>query len=285
MDLGSIDDGEVMDWMLACHTNDPKYLNCVISPVCAYIEAVRVNECMCYGVGYYEMGEVLLKKRPTAPGIYFTDFIQNLVSETFISHRTFCEKCVFKWENVPPFRFQDWLFTQHGNIPHFERLQEQVLSYIPQYLRSDIKGETEMEHLFYLYLSFLHDMGQLRGAFVSSEIARQKLEQLANLLQKMLKDAQLDALSQSNFFITNGQYITGIRRGVPILYLVIDGIEKCPICSDETANKHKDPMIVSHSNVKAVLAYSGTEKLPGDWKEVPEGKSFIIESDCTIQII
>ena len=43
----------------------------------------------------------------------------------------------------------------------FDSIRDRLVASVPEFLRSSIRGETDAEILFYVFLSFLHDAGRL----------------------------------------------------------------------------------------------------------------------------
>lgn len=58
-------------------------------------------------------------------------------------------------ENTQPFQYKDIIFMHNGEIDFFQFKKKQILASIDPKLLSMIKGTTDSEHLFYLYITFL----------------------------------------------------------------------------------------------------------------------------------
>src|SRR5207247_1233186 len=80
-----------------------------------------------------------------------------------------------KNENTHPFRFRSWLFAHHGTIVEFDRVRGEMLKLIPDFLRRNIRGQTDSEHLFHLFLSLLHNAGKVDDPLITTKAAGQAL--------------------------------------------------------------------------------------------------------------
>ena len=69
-------------------------------------------------------------------------------------------------ENTHPFRYRQWLFAQTGTVSEFDQVRERLIASVPEFLRSGIRGETDAEVVFHVFLSFLHDAGRLNDGQV-----------------------------------------------------------------------------------------------------------------------
>ncbi len=66
-------------------------------------------------------------------------------------------------EDADPFRFRSWLFGSISDVSAaaFEAVRERVLESTPAFLRRNVRGLSPSEHIFHLFLAFLHDAGLL----------------------------------------------------------------------------------------------------------------------------
>src|SRR6185312_6094087 len=73
-------------------------------------------------------------------------------------------------ENTHPFRYRQWLFAQTGTLSQFDSIRDRLMASVPEFLRGGIRGETDAEILFHVFLSFLHDRGRLTEAQVDHHL-------------------------------------------------------------------------------------------------------------------
>eukprot|EP01038_Epipyxis_sp_PR26KG_P005439 gene5439-7532_t len=58
-------------------------------------------------------------------------------------------------ENCHPFKFGNFTFMHNGGVPHFSRVKLSLLKLLSERIFQEIKGSTDSEHLFALFLEFL----------------------------------------------------------------------------------------------------------------------------------
>lgn len=116
-----------------------------------------------WGLGFYQGGEILLKRRPIDDRreLPLGDLVKDLRADVLVAHVRAPTVGTLRTENTHPFRYRQWLFAHTGTIPGFQKLGSRLRDSLPQFLERDIRGDTDSEVLFYLFLSFLHDAGTL----------------------------------------------------------------------------------------------------------------------------
>src|SRR5262245_31819447 len=110
-----------------------------------------------WGVGFYQGGEILLKRRPIddRPELSIVDLTKDVRGDILIAHVRSATVGTLRTENTHPFRYRQWLFAQTGTIEAFSRIRGRLSDSLPQFLLRDVRGETDSELLFHLFLSFL----------------------------------------------------------------------------------------------------------------------------------
>ena len=73
-------------------------------------------------------------------------------------------------ENTHPFRYRQWLFAQTGTVSQFDAIRDRLIASVPEFLRGGIRGETDAEIVFHVFLSFLHDAGRLNDLVVEPAV-------------------------------------------------------------------------------------------------------------------
>ena len=129
------------------------------------------DEPLGWGIGFYQAGEVLLRRRPIddREEIDLTEAAEDIRTDVLIGHVRRASVGALRTENTHPFRYRSWVFAQTGTIGGFDGLRERLLASQPEFLRRNVRGETDSEFFFYLFLSFLHDAGHLDDEHVAGE--------------------------------------------------------------------------------------------------------------------
>src|SRR5262245_39930866 len=115
-----------MSRLVAMVCNDPSRVRCVLAPAHAALVATpdpseRPRGFDAWGIGFYQGGEVLLKRRPhpTLGAVDFHAIAGELRTDTLIAHARGATVGDNRNENTHPFRFRSWLFAHHGTLPGF----------------------------------------------------------------------------------------------------------------------------------------------------------------------
>src|SRR5207247_8895611 len=78
-----------------------------------------------WGVGFYQGGEILLKRRPIddRAEIRLSDMTRDIRTDTLIAHVRAATVGTLRTENTHPFRYRQWLFAHTGTIEGFSTLR------------------------------------------------------------------------------------------------------------------------------------------------------------------
>lgn len=177
-----------------------------------------------WGVGFYQNGEILLKRRPVddRPEISLVDMTKDLRADLLIAHVRMGTVGGSRTENTHPFRYRHWLFAHTGTIEAFPKLRSRMADSLPQFLQRDVRGDTDSEILFHLFLSFLHDAGQLDRPAVEPQVARKALRSCISLVDRLCAEEGLEP-SAMNILVTSPEYLLAVRGGSSMAYRVYRG--------------------------------------------------------------
>lgn len=125
-------------------------------------------------------------------------------------------------ENTHPFVHGRWLFAHNGTLARFKRVKsvrDALLAEIDPDLRPHVRGETDSERCFYVFLSRLRARGPLDGA--SLDGVRRALAEMTETVAR-IADAGAEKPSSMNFLVSDGRIVAACRRG-RTLHLSLDG--------------------------------------------------------------
>ena len=169
-------------------------------------------------------------------------------------------------ENTHPFRYRQWLFANTGTIQGFSELRERLSGSLPEFLRRDVRGETDSELLFHLFLSFLHDAGQLAEALVEPAATRAALRSTLALIDRLCAE-EGQPPSTLNILVTDGEHMVAAHRSETMAHRFFEGradLER--VLGDDARWRMRLPDTAScHFSLLA----SDFDKAPRGWVEVP----------------
>ena len=217
-----------------------------------------------WGIGFYQSGEVLLRRRPIDDRevVDMAEAAENVRTDVLIGHVRRATVGALRTENTHPFRYRGWLFAQTGTIQGFERLRERLLASQPEFLRRNVRGETDSELFFYLFLSFLHDAGHLNDAHVAPEHVRAALRASIALVDRLSAE-EGHTENNGDILVTNGEHMVAVHRDGLFAYRVLKGrndVEE--LLGEEGLRKTRIPSVDS---TRFTLVASGLETLPEGW--------------------
>jgi predicted glutamine amidotransferase len=124
-------------------------------------------------------------------------------------------------ENTHPFVHGRWLFAHNGTLARFKRVKsvrDALLAEIDPDLRPHVRGETDSERCFYVFLSRLRARAPLDRADLAS--VRRALAEMTEAVAG-IADPTAEKPSSMNFLATDGRVLAACRRG-RTLHLSLD---------------------------------------------------------------
>jgi len=271
--------------LIAYFGNEPERLACALSPARTALYS-RSAQPQGWGLGFVQGGDVLLQKRPRAAAreIDFFSLSKDLRAEALIGRVGVSEDGNTPAEDADPFRFRSWLFASMGGAAGFEAVRERLLESVPDFLRRNIRGRSPSEHIFHLFLAFLHDGGILETASPPSDAVQRALHASVAFVDKLL-DATGGTATRLALCATNGRCLIASVRAHPMQYLEVAGISDCLVCRAR-AEIDGDERRVAHEGLRAVVLESNanTEGRPG-WQKVPSDAALVVGADRIPSIV
>ncbi|HVW28994.1 MAG TPA: class II glutamine amidotransferase [Polyangiaceae bacterium] len=225
---------------------------------------------MGWGIGFYQAGEVLLRRRPIdeREAIDLTPVIEGVRTDVLIGHVRRPTVGGLRTENTHPFRYRQWLFAQTGTIGGFAQLRDRLLESQPEFLRRNVRGDTDSELFFYLFLSFLHDAGHLADGQVAPEHLRAALRACISLVDRLSAEEGFPK-NTGDLLVTNGEFMVGLHRGEEqMAYRVLNGRNDVEaLLGDDGMQQARIPNVdTTHFSIVA----SGLERVPESWSTVAD---------------
>ncbi len=224
-----------------------------------------------WGVGFYQAGEILLKRRPIddRPVIDLAPITKDVRADILLLHVRSATIGAPRTENTHPFRYRQWLFAQTGTVESFSQVRGRTLESLPVFLARDVKGDTDSELIFHLFLSFLHDMGHLDRPATDAASARSALSASVALVDRLCAE-QGAAPSALNLVVTCPDYVLALHGGARMAYRVYAGRQEMErLLSDGGLTKTRAPE-ESRSRLTVLASDFDDDQPPPGWTSVPE---------------
>lgn len=275
-----------MSHLVAYVGNDPEHLECALVPARVALQAHLPSEKTGWGLGFVQGGDVLLQKRPRSLSseVDFFAHARDLRADAFLARGGLTDEARASADNADPFRFRWWLFGSIGQIAGFDQVRERMLTSIPDFLRRNIRGTSPSEHLFHLFLAFMHDAGLLEGLAPDPEPVEKALHESINFLERLLSEVDAPKLRLASV-TTNGRCMVARSSGRGMQYLTIDGIMDCTVCRQRNALERDDRRIIHDQLRGVVVEVAEADEPRAGWKAVPLGAGLAIGPDKVATVV
>ena len=281
-----------MAHLVAYFGNEPENLACALFSARAalYSRAQPESSADGFGLGFVQGGDVLLRKRPRAETteVDLYGLVKDTRAEALVGRVGLGQDGSTLAEDADPFRFRSWLFGSVGDWsePAFDVVRDRIAESTPDFLRRNIRGRSPSEHLFHLFLAFMHDAGILDQPTPAPAAVQLALRNSLAFVDRLLVAAGAQPLEIA-LAATNGRCFVATSYGYPMRYLQIEGISDCPVCQAAADRGGGGPgRRVPHEALRAIIleANPGVIARPG-WHEVPDRAALIAGPDRIPQIV
>ncbi|MFP6684524.1 MAG: class II glutamine amidotransferase [Polyangiaceae bacterium] len=236
-----------------------------------------------WGLGFVQSGEILLKRRPLdeATCINLDDMVSDVRSDTLIAHTRHATIGSLRTENTHAFRYQQWMFADTGTVDNFEQVRARMHKSLPEFLQRNLRGDTDSELLFSLFLSFLHDASKLDFAGSAARDVFPAIKSTFGLLDRIGKEAKHSA-SRLNIILGTPEYLVAARRGAPMAYRVFKGRDDFAAMFDDDEPSALRMHDLDPCRLAVVASDFDDDVIPEGFTEVTDGTVIAFDRTATI---
>jgi predicted glutamine amidotransferase len=201
-----------------------------------------------WGIGWYDASGVQVRRgvTPAHADDAFVEAARCARSEIVLAHVRDASVGAVIEANTHPFVHGRWLFAHNGTVARFKkvaRVRAEIEAEISPALRSLIRGDTDSERCFFLFLTRLAARAQAGRSPDLDDVRAALTETLSTV--SGLADIASEKPSSLNLLVSNGEVLACCRRGRPL---------------------HAAP----HIATSGVFAVASEPIGAGPWSEVPE---------------
>jgi hypothetical protein len=275
-----------MSHLVAYFGNEPENMACALFSARSALTSTSLGP-EGWALGFIQGGDVLLQKRPRADAaeIDLYALARDLKADAMIGRVGLGPEGNKAAENADPFRYRSWLFGSVGTVPLFDLIRDQILDAIPDYLRRNVRGRSPSEHLFHLFLAYLHDAGILEVPSPDPAQVQVALQGTLGFASRLIANVSGVAEQERGhgmelaLVATNGRCLVATVCSHAMQFLRVDGIADCPVCHGR-ANPNGDGRRISHEGLRAVIieANSKTQGRAG-WRSISERTALAVGPD------
>jgi glutamine amidotransferase len=229
-----------------------------------------------WGFGFYQGGEVLLRRRPIDERevINVAELTHDVRTDVLVGHVRYPTIGDPRTKNTHPFRYRQWLFAHSGTVARFDSLRERLISSIPDFLMRNVRGDTDSELLFYLFLSFLHDAGTLTDNANPTEVTS-ALRGTVALIDRLSNEEGAFDSGATAILVSNGEHLFGLCRGSGMGYRVVRGEQDIEaLLPDDGLRRRRLPDL---ARVRFTIVGAQFEAPPpGCWTLLPDRSTVVV---------
>ncbi|MBN9684096.1 MULTISPECIES: class II glutamine amidotransferase [unclassified Corallococcus] len=272
-----------MSAILAALSSDPNLLRCELHRLTGQVVLRPDAHANALGVGSYAQEEVLLRRLAPDRDLTLDDLGPPHESEAVLFHANRLPLGLSPEENTQPFRVRHWLFAHQGPLPDFEPLRAPLLSRVPEHLRRLVRGPTDSEVLFALFLTHLRELGRTDDPRLGPAVAGRVLRDTVREVEAALVQVGQRRMPPLNMVATNGTVLAATRRGEsPLYYTRLEGSAECAHCGVTPATPETHPEVGAHRRRRTVVVASHVTRTQG-WVELPQGTTLTVGADLQVQ--
>jgi hypothetical protein len=261
--------------LFACMCNQPQRLAAALAPVRSTL--VAQPPLTRWGLGYIQGGDVLLVRTPKASTVPvdLAAPLADIATDCAIALAVHDNGEYGGTDNTPPFRFRRWLFGQSGatSFAGAADLGGKLLEHIPEYLRRNIKGRTPGELMFHVFLSMLHDEGNLDDPNLPTASTRRALAATLRLV-----GSELEKLGTTPSDIVLGNVALTNGRSMVVAHLD----EPLKLRRLSVANERGEPERGADAFRGVLLVSGGDGDAREGFEDVPARHSVLVSRDLQV---
>ncbi len=221
-----------------------------------------------WGVGFYQNGEVLLRRRPSddRPLVDPIESGIELRTDAAIGHVREAPTGALRTEDTQPFRYRSWLFAQAGAVHGFDRIGPRLSEDVAAFLRPNVRGDTDAELCFYLFLSHLHEAGGLDAPLRDPSAVVETLRASLAVIDRLSAEPGHPA-NDLDLMVTDGDHLFAVHRSGQMAYRTLAGrrdVAALPGGEERLANR-----VPGIDQARYTVVASPVSPAMSDWTSLP----------------
>jgi predicted glutamine amidotransferase len=224
-----------------------------------------------WGLGFYQSGEVLIRRRPLdeREEIDVAQLGSDVRADVVVGHVRQATVGTLRTENTHPFRYRQWLYAQTGTVSGFEQVRDRLTGSVPEFLRAGIRGDSDAEIVFQVFLSFLHDAGKLDDVVVDPSIVREAIRRSLLLVDSISAEVG-SGPAEVNLVVSNGDLVIAAHRRQKMGVRMFSGRDDAEaIIGDDAQLRRRTPEL-AQVQFAIVASDFDEDTIPTGWNAVKD---------------
>ena len=194
-----------------------------------------------------------------------------VASRTVVAHVRLASVGSVELHNAHPFLYGRWSFVHNGTVKRFAQHQQALEARIRPDLRALMRGATDSERCFYLFLTLLAELRPLHAPARIDEVARALAQtmRLVSAVTDIPGETRPQERTSMNFLATDGDVMVATRRHRSLYF------------SESARRAANEPPRPGTQLSQLIIA---SERLCGEdhWHEVPEDQVIGVCTDLVL---
>ncbi|MEQ9374205.1 MAG: class II glutamine amidotransferase [Imperialibacter sp.] len=200
-------------------------------------------------------------------------------SECLVAHVRAASEGDVSEANCHPFHYQNYLMLHNGGVDDFIKIKRRLTTSLHEDRYRWIKGQTDSEHLFAVFLDKL----ATRGTSFDAEDVADSFEEMIVDMKAAMHEAEITDPAYLNMVFVDGERMVGLRyisnpSDKPLTLYYSEGSRY--VCEDGMCH-----MLPATPEEKSVMIVS--EKLTEfaeDWKPIPDNHMILVKKDLSVSL-
>jgi predicted glutamine amidotransferase len=201
----------------------------------------------------------------------FERVCQLLTSRAIVAHVRLASVGSVQPANAHPFTLGRWTFAHNGTVRDFGAHQAEIEAEIHPRFRGLLRGQTDSERCFYLFLSRLDELSPVEGPAPLEQVAR-ALAKTTETVSRITDKPDAEKPSTMNFLVTDGGLMVATRRRNTLFFSECRG--KGQEIALPTEGARLDRMVIASEEVSVEDA----------WFEVPESSVVAVDEALVLRM-
>lgn len=181
--------------------------------------------------------------------------------------------------NCHPFHYGKYLMAHNGGVEEFDKIKRPLRKLLSDDKYLWIKGQTDSEHLFSLFLDYLSK----KGEDINADDVADAFEEMIGTLKRLMNENGVAQPAYLNMIFTDGERMVGLRyvtdpKEKPLTLYYSEGSKY--ICEEGVCQ-----MMPPQKGENSVMIVS--EKLTDlveDWREIPANYMVLVYKDLSVKL-
>ncbi len=236
-----------------------------------------------FGVGWYHHDRspdpaVFVSVTPAWSNRNLRSMAPKVVSNCIVAHVRAASVGYVAETNCHPFHYKDRLMMHNGGVEDFSRIKRDLDNMLSEEMFLWIKGQTDSEHLFALFLDHL----AAHEAPTPDQVA-DAFEAMIADLKKLMQKHEITAPVYLNMVYTDGSIAVGLRyvtdRSPALTMYYSEG--KKYICTDNVCRMVRGTEKKEHA---AMIVSEKLTDIADDFIEVPAHHFVLVHADLGVRV-